>query len=1016
MAGDEDADDHDLQQHEQHLRLMQDFIVPSDILGGLRLQSESKKENTVTIDILTHYFLPLENDDSVMVILSRSFSELEMYTLQDSNKLLFFFADNCSLIGDREHFSRHVYKLHDQVQPGLASLFSVSGRIPCFDSDGVVKPLREWRSDCVRVCLTWSAVKTALKHGLIRGRKDLYHPSEGIDFIREAESVHQRILPLSILVCGQDPKDYVKAIISGAAQFLVQDQASKEPEHVGKDVPVSSVSHPRPHKGTPTCGQAAAHRHQLCSLDTKLPIIENIWGVLSYYFSQEKTGFRFLLYKNMRSLDLQSISEKRARLDTLGVEGSDKIAALIGPAPRVMSTDYLITELHAHFNRRAGRDGRDGVCVLLEMLTVMLMGPLVESEKVLGCNNIRTYSQKRKNLFRHLFDTMNTIQSAGHYNLGLDSPLSFVAHELGCPQSVLQLQRAYSWGASSRSVLRDSRARLVTRGHLDGVYWAASHPVIHMMDNFVHTLPLSLTIGGKVGSYVVVHFCHHVAASIYVGDDRTDAWQDFMRIDQAAKCWRCSGLQRPGAQDPGYVPDSEGAGLCKTCIVNPPSAVPDESLEAIIGSFRAMFPLRENKFLPCLYLPILMDKLGLHLKSLCRLTNAFAWIFTPAAALSDAYTLLRASLADRKTYPMERVEDHRMMDRCKVIDLSLSNTNTIEGLLRHITLWNSHPILGWLLRSTRVLTLADVKIYKALERLKYSSDVDIVALQRVMRPGLFGFLDVGLHAISKYSEEKTVVYKEILEKYFEKIIKHQGGQGHFFSKMRLSTRMILLSAAYQAYAGSTPDNAKCLNEAYNEFKTDEALGALMALHEWHIPLLIYYWQCFKLGRSEDVEVRREAFDVWFESLLPLMVVSMGQLGSQEYHKVLLQFQAKLHWLKEHCPEFFAVLRDNMALMLDSEPIELIHSWIVHNCKNINVEHSETDQVRGAFHGKTWTQAFKSQLAETLGESPAKGSKGPPTASGQFQAVRVSCVSMLRCYIAYLYVRIKVYSIMCTCTP
>lgn len=140
-----------------------------------------------------------------------------------------------------------------------------------------------------------------------------------------------------------------------------------------------------------------------------------------------------------------------------------------------------------------------------------------------------------------------------------------------------------------------------------------------------------------------------------------------------------------------------------------------------------------------------------------------------------------------------------------------------------------------------------------------------------------------------------------------------------------------------------------------------------------------YSQCIKLGRDPDVEKCREAFDVWYKFLYPVMVILIRRVGSIEYSKVLLQFLGKVHWFEIHCPDFFGVLRDNFTFMMDSEPIELIHSWVANNCKRVHLKASDSAQVRRVFLGRFTIQYFKSSISSMLGMSARKESRSQMTA-------------------------------------
>jgi hypothetical protein len=150
---------------------------------------------------------------------------------------------------------------------------------------------------------------------------------------------------------------------------------------------------------------------------------------------------------------------------------------------------------------------------------------------------------------------------------------------------------------------------------------------------------------------------------------------------------------------------------------------------------------------------------------------------------------------------------------------------------------------------------------------------------------------------------------------------------------------------------------------------------MIALHELHIPLLMYYAQCIRLGRDSSVEVRREAFDLWLHVLAPLMVVTITKLGSHEYGKGILQFTGKVLWLKENVPAAFDFMRDNFGLVLDSEPIELVHSWVANNVKSVKLASSDSDQVCDAFYGKHTIQKIKFGVAKILGMSASSSSRG-----------------------------------------
>jgi len=232
----------------------------------------------------------------------------------------------------------------------------------------------------------------------------------------------------------------------------------------------------------------------------------------------------------------------------------------------------------------------------------------------------------------------------------------------------------------------------------------------------------------------------------------------------------------------------------------------------------------------------------------------------------------------------------------------------------------------------------------------------------VISRGLRGchLLDCGLHVVNKFTEHIFLAFAPIIEIYFNGLVAR--GEGKFFKKTKLSLRLTVISVMFQAHLECRQE----LLDLRTEFPNDHVVESLVFLHEFLVPLVIYYHYCFKLGRDPKMETRRDMFDLWLSTLLPLTIVALHHIGSSEYGKVLMQFAGKILWWQDHDKAMFSFVRDNFANVLDGEFIELIHSWVVNNHSRVNFKATDYSQTRDAFLRKDKLQEVKDRLMQTLG--------------------------------------------------
>ena len=242
-------------------------------------------------------------------------------------------------------------------------------------------------------------------------------------------------------------------------------------------------------------------------------------------------------------------------------------------------------------------------------------------------------------------------------------------------------------------------------------------------------------------------------------------------------------------------------------------------------------------------------------------------------------------------------------------------------------------------------------------------------LYNVMPRGLRGcnILDSGLHVVGKYSEHIFLHYRALLNLLFRALV-GPTGEGNLppVHAPKLSVRMTVISLIFSSYDAAMRE---LFLEAAALAPLDPAVNALLALLEQHVPLVIYYAQCFRLGRSTNIETRRAAFDMWIGKLLGLVIIQIDHLGSTEYGKTLLQWACKVLWYKDNWLWMWHTLRDNFTLILDGEFIELIHSWVSNNFTRLDFSKTDFEQVVEAFMRKDWLQRAKAGLQESGGCAP-----------------------------------------------
>jgi hypothetical protein len=780
---------------QRDISLMEDFELAPE---WQIIKNHGQGQETNAVQLETHFFFPVFRDDSVVAIIDRSVSHLD--ALRGSYKLVFFIAEDCILVSNRHNFKSKVEAMHHKLDslPGAAASFKFSGRIPRYDEGGNFTG--KWRVDKARDLYTWSGVQAALMCGALRGRKDMYLPAEGYDSLKIAKLIFEGCSLLSRLVNEISPDDFVNAVRLGLDPFVVKhvDGRQVDEEDIEPDEPLEpsgacvtiSAQREQPLKR----GSAVRHKMQLRALRDQIDTFVNVSQTISTFMSAPRTGVRLMLYKKRRELDAASVNARLRLLRSANVPDPEKVASAMGPEPCIIDTDFIIKLLTDCFVERAGLEESGGVCVVLELMTALVLGPVKEEETNIGANGIREYSQQRKNLFRHLFDCLNTVESNGRYNCGLGRLISMLANSLGCPSYVLEMLRTYCLDFASRSVVKDLKTKASISGHMQAVCTMLVDAVITFKDNFIRTLKLGKTVGGNIGSYMVSHYCHSCVKVVQVAVEKLASWQDFMRMRPNETCWRCEGKEKPPASDPS-------AALCHACAVTPPTPLGEDQVATIKQDLRIMFPVMNNNMIsPLLFSPLREGALNVILADIAGVTDSCYSLHASREANAHAYEQFRAWRQDRATYSMQQAEDPERSGGALTLGLSHSDTNNPLGLIRDMKKTVTHPLIGPSLKVKRFILVSDIQIYTAIEHMLFSSNVDRKLLFRVFPRGMLNHLDVGLHVVSKCSEHIFATHASTLEIYWKYLIEHNGGKGLFFQKPKLSTRLALLSAVYQAYA------------------------------------------------------------------------------------------------------------------------------------------------------------------------------------------------------------------------
>ena len=695
---------------------------------------------------------------------------------------------------------------------------------------------------------------------------------------------------------------------------------------------------------------------------------------------------KYVLYGEMAKLAKEEDEFVRTSLEAAGVPFS--VGKKLPKGLHVLRTCRIIDLSREHFDKMARRlpDGRN---IPLETLTACVLGPAGDDERMVcmvdGVKRAQ-YSSERQAAFRHTFDVTMHKESV-KYNAGLERPLATLMFSLGSSHSTLVIAEKYAGAVCSKRLtkilLRDQRRKehmmscvfAMNSCKVGGKTWAAD-----FWDNFVRKLPIRKNFGGNVGSYMQSHMCHMCTVQLECPDGAPEA---LFLGDEKLSCWRCRGEEQPVEGQPDFVSADRGGGLCRVCILQPIDPIDPVGLEKVKGYLRDSGLLVADESTPpkfCVLSPLFLSLLfggnfGEEVKALGLAARGAQSIFTDAKAFEQIYEYYSQAWRDDSTYPLGVVESTKYMEKARTFGCSRKNTNTSPGLFGHLHLVKTHPLLGPFLDKHLVPLSSDIKPYKHVERKTYAANIKLEQLWRVVPRGVrtTGIFDSGLHVTHMFTDHLFQVFDGLVRVAFERLTARGTGKymGH---KSKLPQKLTLMSVMFQTIVGC-PDILSDLHLILLNHPNDPAAQCYIALLEWHIPLAMTYVLIFQLGRSDDVERRRWAFDVWRRKLMPLMVLTIHFLGSVEYGKVMLQFETKLEWLEKHAPEYFMLLRDNFGKVMDAQPIELIHSWISNNFTRINLSQIDSDQTDTVFQLKDFLQRIKVDLYRECGISLAGAAHG-----------------------------------------
>ena len=1000
-----------------------------------------RKSEAYTISSATHLVVPLPNSDGSILVVVRRDVNSTTRRLESDERFLFYFDKQCPLLSisrpdhawDRIATAMKTFQETDVSEEYLAakSSFVMSGRLPCFDSNGERIIDRETGEVKLtpptggRTCLTYAGVRFGLEH------MDIFQGPPGqLRDAKKALRVHEMGASLARLVLNHTPGQIIEMLgmseedceLGAADAAALEAEAAGEPgEEILPDraaservAPMSiseDIMQRQAPESAPPEAPARPRRDAAKWIQARLAL-ERFSELTA---TQAEEALENLLYTGKKSVKVQinrllaqqhkdevDDIRKQLRLASLDEDEAKKLKRGVA----FVSTEDIMEIVQKTFDQRSRRSF-DGKNVVLEHMTLGELGAFgtLKGEKEPEAGKPRNYAQERKNLFRHKMDVRLGFESQKSAS-GLDRLVGLVSFSFGAPWKVLDIHRKYARSVPSQYVAKSIQRNLSERSHILNVLFllnsvtavasaassassaatsAAGKAILFSYDNFIRNMKLSMNIGGKIGSYFSSHVCHMAGKVVTAPSVLGLGW--VFDSNTKTSCWRCRDEPRPSGED--SVPDCQGAGLCRLCIMRPPTVVDKGCLDKITKSVKrwcrmrtprptraqlsrmtadAARPMQHCLMIVFLSAIILRSNASTNFQDCTTLFNlgltaqASPTTFTSTPALFSIYAQHAQAWDEDKSYPLHHVERPMFTQGSRVIDVSCYNTNTVFGLLGHHILITSHMLLGPFLQKNMVALLADSRCYGLIERLWYNTKVLKALLCKVISRGLRGchLLDCGLHVVNKFTEHIFLAFAPIIEIYFNGLVAR--GEGKFFKKTKLSLRLTVISVMFQAHLECRQE----LLDLRTEFPNDHVVESLVFLHEFLVPLVIYYHYCFKLGRDPKMETRRDMFDLWLSTLLPLTIVALHHIGSSEYGKVLMQFAGKILWWQDHDKAMFSFVRDNFANVLDGEFIELIHSWVVNNHSRVNFKATDYSQTRDAFLRKDKLQEVKDRLMQTLG--------------------------------------------------
>lgn len=987
-ASSRDADD---DQDDELWELIESFKAPR---GGWTTRSDASAES---ITLRTHFICAVPHTGgSILMLVDRNIDigGRDKHSWRSSDKLLFYVTRSspvfCDSASDAQNFSRQVEQAFlseawAKHKWGSQVCETKKCRFPKFDASGKALkgangyPLQGKHRE--RTLLTWEGMQVAVQC--------VFCVKPGIYADRQkAEALHRLLASVSSFFLKTNAQDVVADLITDA---VGGDESIREPADGSADQdvilqpdPETAQLYDRLRAPAENMSLNAMLRQIAASMDAGEGYHgagHDAHGAIRKVLFAKNVGAMYQVNKELNRLEqednlmvqraLEQLKEANISLVYTDDDGKERNYEI----PRgihVVDTDKVIEVVTNCFNKRVKRGSECRRCYILEIMTLPAIPRAAADEDF----EEGSYSQARRNYFRHLFDTECNLYSAGHFRAGLDRPLRALAFAGGLSHSIADIIRQASVGGSmcskyvSKQILsgQAGRSHILNCCHVIGSVGEEEGEI--SWDNFNLKHAAGKGIGGKHGGYVHQDLTHIAFKRIV--PPSVQPHKMYITEDDTTSCWRCEkDGKRPEEGSPGYVSDSQGGGLCDLCIrAGPPQVLdPDclQSMKDCLGKFDVgdAPAIETGGILPPFFLASCqLGAFGEELKGIFAVSSAAGSIFATVDAVLDMYECNCRAWDDQATYDPVDVEGYTAGSR--VIDLSARHSGTQIGLLGMYLLVNTHPILAPFFKNKRMFLLSDSKCFYAVRRWASAQNIDRSLLYKVIPDGLRGgqLLDTGLHVISKHSEWIFKRFDVLISLYWKALVKR--GSGKFFLKPRLSTRLALLSATFMAYDKGMQD---MLLRAFFEYPSDPTLQVLVNLHECHIPLLMAYHSVFKLGRSPDVEIRRKMFDLWLEKLLPLMVVHIWNIGSDNYGKVLILFWGDLLWWKRHDPSAFSCVRDNFSNALDGEFIELIHSWIVQNFPRQSRTQTDYESARKLFLQKDLLQGMKAGLQETLGCAP-----------------------------------------------